>query len=370
MRKIAAALALCLLAGACAEDEDEVIELESEVGKADGPAGGTLRKVAGVTQGLQGPADLAFDPRVSGDLWIVNRDDDSAVIVHKATQTTGRRSEYRKDAYAMHFMANPMSIAFGAEPTTFGARGTFATCGESRNTYNDMAPHNDFMGPVLWTSDLSIFARKDPYGLGSHIDMLHETPLCMGIAHETANVYWAVGGTVGAIYRYDFMRDHNIGRDDHSDGSTAEYARGAIRRVAGVPMGVVFDPASKLLYVADSGNARIVAMDTRSGREASVLPAPEPLVRSVRMSGAVLRDVVPASSRMLDTPSGMAMKDGQLWVADNATGRISVFTLTGQRVKYFETRLAGALGGLDFGPDGKLYIVDMVASRVLRLEPR
>jgi hypothetical protein len=64
---------------------------------------------------------------------------------------------------------------------------TFATCQESRNTYNDQAPPNDFMGPTLWPADFDVYAHSNPEAvafvgsdLGSHIDMLHTRQLRLG----------------------------------------------------------------------------------------------------------------------------------------------------------------------------------------------
>jgi hypothetical protein len=148
----------------------------------------------------------------------------SVVIVHGATGDAPN-PERRLDRAAPHFLHRPTSIAFGADATSFGSVGTFGTCGESRNE-NGIEGGEDFMGPVLWSSDLEIFAKKDPAGLGSHLDMLHNSPLCMGIAHETANVYWTMSGKSNAIVKYDFGVDHNVGMDDHSDGASLEYVRG------------------------------------------------------------------------------------------------------------------------------------------------
>jgi len=363
-------MALCLASTGCtSEDEEEVLELAADTTKADGPAGAQLRRIAGPAQGLDGPADLAWNPRMADQLWVVNRHDDSVVIISNATRSTGRRSEYRKDGYSTHFMAMPMSISFGADPTTFGVPGTFATCGESRNTYGGSAPHNDFMGPVLWSSDLRIFAKRNPYGLGSHIDMMHETPNCMGIEHEKDNVFWAVGGLQEGIFRYDFMRDHNIGRDDHSDGAVWLYAAHQLRRVPNVPMHMAY--SGGMLYVADSGNSRVVKLDTRTGRAASGLAAPEPLRGATTMVGAQLTEVVRGIGGVLDTPSGLALAGNELWVSDNSTGRISVFNLSGTRLRYYETGLGhGALAGIEMGPDRRLYVTDLMGSRVFRLEPR
>ena len=62
-----------------------------------------------------------------------------------------------------------------------------------------------------------------------HTDMLHEAPLCMGIAHDSAaisrgpeggteyrNVYWAYDGGHRQLVRFDFESDHGPGSMDHS----------------------------------------------------------------------------------------------------------------------------------------------------------
>ena len=60
---------------------------------------------------------------------------------------------------------------------------------------------------------------------GSHIDMLHESPLGMGIAHDSGNSYWYFDGYYGHLVYYDFKEDHDIGMDDHSDGVVRRYLR-------------------------------------------------------------------------------------------------------------------------------------------------
>ncbi|HCH65490.1 MAG TPA: hypothetical protein DFR83_21985, partial [Deltaproteobacteria bacterium] len=173
----------------------------------------SIEEMATADDGLNMPRDLAFDPEVDGLLWVVNMRDDSVVHLFNAG-TTEQSIDKVIDPYAVHFMDNVSSIDFG-QP------GTFGTCQESRNTYNGTAPPNYFMGPSLWPSDLDLFGTSNPeaveylsnlYGypvdLGSHLDMLHESPLCMGIAWEYDNVYWVVDGYHGAVVRYDFVEDH------------------------------------------------------------------------------------------------------------------------------------------------------------------
>jgi DNA-binding beta-propeller fold protein YncE len=315
----------------------------------------TLTEIATASDRLRRPTALAFNPWRSGELWITNEEDNSMIIVFDAP-TEARTSERRREAAMDHFLHKPMGIAFGAEETTFGSKGTFATCGESRNEMGGGdGAGNNFMGPALWTSDLSVFAKKNPIGLGSHIDMLHSSPLCMGITHEQGNVYWAFGGFDSTVHRYDFKDDHDVGMDDHSDGEIRWYGKGKFKRLENVPSHLAYRAADKKLFVADTGNSRIALLDTRSGKEAVNGRNPDRLAVNIVM---------------VTHPSGMLLKDDLLYVADYENGRISAFNAAGEVVNYLDTGLAQSIGGLAMGPDDKLYFVDMKESRVLRIDAK
>lgn len=347
------------------------------------PESVVFTQIATFSHGLRRPRDLAFNPSHPDELWVVSNDDDSTLIIFDASKDT-RVHEKRIDAAASHFMEAPTSIAFGGATTTIGKPGTFATCQESRNTYNGQAAPNDFMGPALWSSDLSVYAVQNPAGLGSHLDMLHASPNCMGIAHVRDNVYWAFGGKkqsgssfeerqepMPALVKYDFGHDHGVGLDDHSDGQIFQYVENEVKPVPGIPSHMFFDLGSDLLYVADTGNSRVAALDTNSGTVGDDLLAQEPLVAYARVDGATLSDVVPASSGLLVHPSGIELHEGLIYVSDNSSGWISAFNLQGERVNYIDTGLgSGALAGIAFGPDGKLYFVDMKGNQVLRIDPK
>lgn len=353
----------------------------AELGTGDHTAASvTLTVIAGPASGLRNPRDIAFNPRRPDELWAVNEADNSVVIVTDASKDT-RSTQRLKDSAASHFMEHPSSLAFGGDATTIGKLGTFATCQESRNTFGGAQPANDFMGPALWSSDLTVFAQSDPMGLGAHLDMLHGSPNCMGIAHERDNIYWVFGGKaqsgsgaarqapIPAIVKYNFNMDHGIGRDDHADGEIYQYAENQVADVPGIPSHLVFEQATKLLWIADTGNARVVTLDTMTGTRSGSLTAQEPLRAYDRMTGATLTEVVPAG--MLGRPSGIELKGEYVYVADNATGIISAFTKAGVRVNYLETGLPnGAITGLAFGPDEKLYFIDMPGNRVLRIDPK
>jgi len=319
--------------------------------------------------GLAVPRDLAFDPDAeSPTLWVVNRADDSTTTFFDPG-TEAQDAVHIIDPYALHFMEEVSSIAFG-QP------GTFGTCQESRNTYNGQGDANDFMGPSLWSSDLDIYGRTNPdavaflgFDLGSHLDMQHQSPLCMGMAWDRDNVYWVFEGLTSSIARNDFGADHGAGYDDHSDGVVIRFAVGEVARVPDVPSHLALDRDSGLLYIADSGNARLAMLDTREGTPGVNMPVVEP--------GTVLRlaaDAAPIETVFehpeLETPSGLALHEDVLFVGDNATGRIWGLGLDGEVIDYLDTDLApGALMGLEVGPDGDLWVSDAVEDRVLRISP-
>jgi sugar lactone lactonase YvrE len=267
------------------------------------------------------------------------------------------------DAFANHFMEEVSSMAFGAADT-------FGTCQESRNTYDDRAPPNDHMGPSLWPADLDIYASVNqdhggPLG-GSHLDMLHQSPLCMGIAHDRANVYWVFDGLHGDIVRYDFQVDHGPGYSDHSDGIVRRFRNTDVRRVAGVPSHLELDDASGLLYIADTGNGRVLRMDTRTGHSAyALMPWAEPLEEYTAWEG----ETVETLATGFDAPSGIALHEGRLFVSDAGTGEIVALDASaGGELGRIDTGGRGIFG-LTVGPDGKLYFVNGVDDVVVRVDP-
>lgn len=320
----------------------------------------TFTVVADAGDGLAFPRDLAFDPEVPSDLWVVDMQTEGVVVLSDPG-TAAQKAIARVDAFGNHFMANVSSMAFGAP-------GTFASCQESRNTYDDTAPKNDFMGPALWPSDLNKFAKvhQDDAMLGSHLDMLHQSPNCMGIEHETNNEYWVFDGLNGVITWYDFAEDHGYGGDDHSDGRVRRYTDAKVRRVPGVPGDLVRDPESDWLYIADTGGHAVTRLDTSSGTGTKTLRATnEPLAEFRAFTGATVETFASG----LDEPSGLAIHGRQLFVGDHATGEIVVFDIdSGEEISRAGTD-AEELMGLTFGPDDQLWYVDAARAEVVRVDP-
>lgn len=326
-----------------------------------------LIAVGGKNDGLNGPRDLAFHPDRHGELWVVNKNDESMTIIGNALGSPNESENIKRlTPSGHHFLAIPSGVAFGA----IGYKGerNLATIHEQdQYTQGPNGTPKDFMGPTMYTSHLGIFDG----GHGGHLDMLHNTPLGMGIAWEKDNVFWVFDGAHSSLSRYDFATDHGPGGADHSDGSVRRYAEGEVRRVEGIPSHLAFDATSNLLYVADTGNNRIAVLRTDTGTDgASIFPNYDG-VSQVKVTGAEIRTLIDGSAFGLVKPSGLALSDGVLYVTDNETSQIQAFDLVGMQLDWLQLdKPAGSLMGIEVGPDGALYIADFVASEIIRIQPK
>ena len=348
---------LCELAtGECAP-----LPAGHELGWRDGSPGSVTLTLIFEPANPREPTDLGFNPAKPTELWVISRKDDSVFILENPgdPEMTWKR---KRDPAASHFMDRPPALAFGAVVEEWGQ--TWATCGDSDNG------GNDFMGPALFSADPAVFAHATPDGLGSHLDMLHSTTFCRGIAHVEANVFWVFNSNKKSLDKYDFNEDHGPGADDHSDGRIYRYASGAVLGIDDTPSHLAYNSEDLQLYIADTGNKRIAKLDTASGTPGSTFSGFEDVVERRRMDDAVVVDVVPPGA--LEAPSGIEIRSGLLYVTDNATSRFHAFDMAnGQLVRTLDTGLPpGSLAGLTFGPDGKVYFVDLISARVYRIDPK
>jgi hypothetical protein len=328
----------------------------SPIGTGDGsPESVTWTYILGPDERLSDPRDLGFD--AAGNLWIANRDDDRTFIVFDPG-TDAQDHDRRKDGYAEHFMEETAALSFDG-----GVQ--MGSCGESDNTYNDAAAGNGYMGPVLWSTDLNIFGVENPIGLGSHLDMSHESPYCVGIAWEVDNAYWVFDGEHDALVRHDFQADHGVGMDEHFDGVVHRLTAPEVERVEEAPGHLVIDHASRRLYAADTGGGRIVWVDIDSGVEGRSLRANDPGVEHVEWDDVDWGVVAEG----FDGPGGLAMYDDRLIVGEWGTGMLYEVDLEGSVVRQLDTGFgAGRLYGIEMGPDGQLWVIDN-GSGVYRIDP-
>jgi hypothetical protein len=406
-----ASIAASMAVTACGDDGETTSSGSgggSGTGGADGSGGGTGGATGGTTTGAGGgggesvaltaPAigngdaaavtfetvydedtdrlvtDLDFHP-TRDELWVVLREpfDDTpctdaisagcgalegSVAIVTGPATGAPTAEWKQDRNAWHFMRRPTGIAFTDADE-------FATISEYR-TGNYTDDPADFIGPSLWSADPEIFSIQPPGKNGSHLDMLHETPWGMGIAHETGRVFWTFNGDIGALDRYDFVEPHEVGGSDHADGTLHRYAEGSFLRVEDVPSHVAID--TNWVYVADTGNGRVARLDFLSGTVGTPISPWETMALATTMEGAVVEDFVPAG--VLSQPSGIAIAGTGIgavfYVGDHASGTIVAFDSAGTEIARLATDLPG-LSGLAIGPDGGLYAASYDDGRVVRL---
>jgi DNA-binding beta-propeller fold protein YncE len=145
-----------------------------------------------------------------------------------------------------------------------------------------------------------------------------------------------------------------------------------LRPVPKVPSHLQYDATRQVLYMADTGNSRVVTFDPKTAGESSKMTASEnvdSLQQAMDLKGGTVKDFVPASYG-LKLPVGLEIHAGKIYVSDNETSTIHKFSLDGAPLG--KATIAdvkrGGLAGLTFGPDEKLYFVDMLNDRILRLE--
>ena len=324
---------------------------------------------------ISSPTDLEFHPGRGNELWVANKATDSITIVHN-TGLDNQTTETRLDVNRNHFLEEVSAISFGSYHPEFDWQ--WGSAQESLNTYNGQGNPNYFMGPALWPSSLEHFAVENQNNedglLGSHIDMLHESPYGVGIAHDYDNVYWYNDGYYGELVRYDFMMDHDTGGHDHSDGVVQRYSEIQLTHSYGIPGHMVLDKGTDILYISDAGANRVIWVNTDDTtyqtedimNDSSRL---EPLSEYSRISGVEWGVLVEGVNR----PSGIALHGEQLFVSLNGDNSIVSYSLSSDGKNAEEVGIintsASSIMGIEIGPYGHLYYVDNARNEVVRVDP-
>ena len=224
-----------------------------------------LTTIATSSDGLDKPTDLDYFPiLVKNELWVINERVESSggsTTTLYGAGTPEQDALTRIDGNAWHFMSLPTGIAFSNNFNFANSTGV-----KDANHSN-----GTFTGPALWSSDPEIYAQPSG-GNGSHLDMQHASPYCMGIANEVDNTFWVTDGWNGHVVRYDFVSDHGPGNDDHADGIVRRYKQIAFKKDGVVPSHLVLDKEKRWLYVVDNGNDRVVRLDITTGEVVAARP--------------------------------------------------------------------------------------------------
>jgi plastocyanin/DNA-binding beta-propeller fold protein YncE len=328
-------------------------------------------------EGLDNPRDLQFHPLNPNELWVANNDTDSITII----DTVAGTAVTRRDRAPYHYMERISSLAFDS-------RGYFATCQESENSYNDMMIPNWFMGPTLFHSDPEDLIDQlgesgcdtsdpDRTCFFTHWDMLHESPLCMGITHDPetetpfGNVYWAFDGLNSSLIRYDFQEPHGPGSLDHSIAAIRRYPEIELTRVPGIPGHLMVDPTERVLYIADTGGGRILRMDPDSGHFIRTAKREFPIYSSTAETfeysiyGCTDWEVFVDG---LDNPSGMHVDGSHVYVGEWGSSSIIAFDKsTREEVSRINTGAAG-LNGFAMDTSGQFWFSDGPSNTVAKVE--
>lgn len=322
--------------------------------------------------GLIRPVDLEFNSSLffENDLWIVNSANNghhTITIAHDIEKPT-RSIVQKADSRRSHFMWRTQALAFGVN-------GTFATAqnGEQGTFMGNDFKEYLFMGPTLWSSDTAIFASRNqfqPGYLGSHLDMLHQNPYNLGIAHETASKYWVSDARYNSISSYDFQNPHEVGGTDHRDGIIYRYVDVTITPGAyGIPAHLVKDKNSNWLYFIDGGAKLVKRLDITSGTEGETLEMPNfsgEWVQSFKSKlGGTVELVVPADSA---TPVGIDCRDGILYVSYYETGDIKLFDINNNfvEIETIHTNSPGIMG-ITVNKLGDIWAANHDSSSVLKI---
>jgi len=322
--------------------------------------------------GILRPIDLDFNSSYfnSNDLWVVNSANNGfhTVTIAHDIATPKQSIVSKADSRRGHFMWRTQGIAFGTN-------GTFATAQNGQQgTY--LGVNYDqylFMGPTLWSADTAIFASKHqgvtPM-LGSHLDMLHQSPFNLGIAHDNGNKYWVSDARYNDICSYDFQNPHEVGGTDHRDGIIRRYKDVSVNTGNyGIPAHLVLDKESNWLYYIDAGNKQVKRLDIKSGavgEELDMPPFSAELIQSYKeVIGGIVEIVVPAST---ETPVGIDIRDGILYVSYYDTGNIRLYSIQNNfsEIETISTNSPGVMG-LKVSQNGEIWVVNHDNSSVLKI---
>jgi len=308
------------------------------------------------------PWDLDFHPTRENELWILNKGTERTggnTVTITDAGLANQKAEYRKDGNSWHFMALPSSMSFSPDNENWATGAEIVDANRQGGT---------FTGPSLWSSDMAVYAKPSG-GNGSHLDMLHASPYSMGIESAgSGNAFWVFDGHNGHICWYDFQGDHGPGNADHDDGMVRRYAEVEVKRESDVASHLVLDKETGWLYIVDTGNKRILKMNTKSGvknRDLSLIN--EQLAEHSEYTGVEWKVF---KSSGLQKPAGIEISNDVLYVSDNETGEIIAYDLkSSDELARFDTGKKGIMG-IKADKDGKLWFVSSKTNQVYRVDPK
>ncbi len=202
--------------------------------------------------------------------------------------------------------------------------------------------------------NLGPFNLTDDVGPGAGLGQL-SGPAGMALSADGQTIYVVDSGNL-RVQRYDSAGKFIGAWDANTDPAltfATQFGQG--------PQGIATD-ANGLIYVADTWNHRVVVLDPQGT-----------VVRELGQKG-VITDTADSPDPNVDTgrfygPRGVAVSDGEIYVADTGNERVQVFAQDGTFLRTF-----GGAGvadgklteptGIAIGPDGNVWVSDSGNSRL------
>ncbi len=333
----------------------------------DGYVGGSyiIETIADASDQISDPTDLDFHPVLSNkELWVVNRGTEnsgsSTVTLYSAGESN-QNSVWKIDGNAWHFMNLTTGIAFSNNGNWANSPGVYDANHDGGSA---------FTGPALWSSDMSVYAEPSG-GNGSHLDMLHASPYCQGVASEKDNVFWIFDGYNNDIVRYDFAADHGPGASFHGDAIIRRYSDNTVAKDPNnvIVSHMVLDENKQWLYVVDHGNQRVIRIDINTGSNLgnpAQYSAYEAVVEYSRIEGYTQETVVSGLSK----PAGIDVIANRMIVSEYETGEIVIYDISVLPAVELERINTGfsSVQGIKIGPEGRIWFVDGNTNGVYKIE--
>jgi WD40 repeat protein len=132
---------------------------------------------------------------------------------------------------------------------------------------------------------------------------------------------------------------------------------------------MILDDESGLLYIADTGNQRILKFNTNSGNfDYNLTPYGENLAQYWMMENAEWDVYI---SEGLDKPSGIDLFEDRLVVGDYASGMIVIYDISTNppvALGSIDTGNENNIMGIKIGPDQKIWYVNYERDEVIRID--
>ena len=188
-------------------------------------------------------------------------------------------------------------------------------------------------------------------------------------------VYWAFDGWNGQLVRYDFSQPHGPGLMDHSIAQVRRYpdVQFTGEGPRGVLLGMAIDAVSRILYVSDPAGGKVLYVHIDSGSFARTARGEYPIYSSRLPSFEYsIYECVEwgVLAEGLETPSGVILHNGTLFVAEYESGKIKAFDVaTGEQKLTLVTPEGQGLSGLAVAPiNDRLFYSNSIANIVAAVD--